>query len=209
MELFPLVWIAVLFVGYAMQNVQVVSRYLLPTIPLVIIYGMWGLRQIVESWRLPARRVIQVAAFIALLTMFQNQVVYQQQMVPHMKNFTVGINSCLKPIAYWLRSNAGPDATVLTSDAGMLGYISDKNLYDAAGLITPNVKRSFGGLTYDDGMVQKRYESVLKPDYIVDRSASRERLKSESVRPVMTVDFPGLAISKPDTVFYTLYKVSK
>ena len=208
-ELFPLVWIAALFGGYALENVQVVSRYLLPTIPLVIIYGMWGLKQIVESWGLPIHGGFQVAVFIALLTVFQSQVVYQKQMVPHMKNFTAGMNSCLKPIAYWLRSNAGPDATVLTSDAGMLGYVSDKNFYDAAGLITPNLKRSFDGVTYDEGMLRKQYESVVRPDYIVDHSEFRERLKSESVRPVMSIEFPGWAISKTDTVFYTLYKVSK
>ncbi|MBI3006048.1 MAG: hypothetical protein HYY49_11640 [Ignavibacteriales bacterium] len=208
-ELFPLVWIAALFLGYALQGVQVVSRYLLLIIPFVVLYGLWGLKQIMESWRLPAHRAYQLAAFIAVLAMFQNQMVYQLQMVPHMKNFISGMNSALKPIAYWLRSNAPPDARVLTADVGILGYISEKRLYDVGGLITPEVRKSFNGLSYDEGMVRKLYESAVRPDYIVDRSSEKERLKSETHRPVMTVDFPGLSLSRPDTVFYTLYKLTK
>ncbi|MBI4429002.1 MAG: hypothetical protein HY562_07770 [Ignavibacteriales bacterium] len=209
-EVFPLIWIVGLFLGYAVQGVQIISRYLLPTIPFIILYGLWGIKQIAQSWNLPLRRAYQLTAFVALLAMAQNQIVYQQQMVPHMKNFAAGMNDAMKPIAYWLRSNAASNSTVLSAeDVGLLGYISEKHLYDVEGLITPEVRRSFHGASYDAGMVQKAYEAVLHPDYIVDRSTEKERLKSGSLRPVMTVDFPGLAIRNPDTVYYTLYKLSK
>ena len=207
-ELFPLLWVAVLFFGYAVQNVQVVSRYLLPVVPFIIVYGLWGLKRITESWQLPTHRSIQVLLFVTILTVFQNQVVYQNQMIPHMKNFAAGMNH-LKPMAYWLRTNAPTEATVLASDAGLLGYVSEKYLYDTAGLITPSVRKSFEGVGYDEGMVQSRYAAAVWPDFIVDRASSRARLRSDVIQPIMSVDFPGLGLNKPDTVFYTLYRVSK
>jgi hypothetical protein len=146
--------------------------------------------------------------FVTILTVFQNQVVYQNQMIPHMKNFAAGMNH-LKPMAYWLRTNAPTEATVLASDAGLLGYVSEKYLYDTAGLITPSVRKSFEGVGYDEGMVQSRYAAAVWPDFIVDRASSRARLRSDVIQPIMSVDFPGLGLNKPDTVFYTLYRVSK
>jgi hypothetical protein len=64
-------------------------------------------------------------------------------------------------------------------------------------------------MSYDDAMAQKKYEKVLHPDYIVDRSPTPERLTSENIKPVMTRTFSGLGLTKPELIYYTLYKVMK
>lgn len=208
-ELFPVLWMAALIFFYSVQRVRIDSSFLVPTVPLVIIYGLWGLKRIAESWRLPAGRAIYLLLFVTALTVFQNQMVYHKQLVPRMKNFTAGMNYCFKPMGYWLRTYAAPDAKVFVVDPGMLGYISEKNIYDANGVIAPAVRKSFEGLSYDEGMLNRRYESVVSPDYVVDRALSRDRLRSEDMKPIMSGNFPEDGPGRTDTVFYTLYKVIK
>jgi hypothetical protein len=115
----------------------------------------------------------------------------------------------IRPIALWLRANSGQEASVLTPDAGMLGFLTDREIFDTAGLITPSVKRAFGGSGYDEGMKQKLYRTAVNPDFIVDRATSKERLSSDSLRPIMTTEFGSLGVQKPETVYYTLYKVTR
>ena len=208
-EGFLILWILLLPIGYILLNVQVVSRYLVLTLPFIAIYGMWGIKRLEVASVLSARQALLTLVIVAGLLLTQNQYVYRSRVVPHMENFTMGMTECLKPIAYWLRTHADTDAMVLTPDVGMLGYVSDRRVVETAGLVTPDMKRAFSGVDYDEGMRQGRYLQVLVPDYIVDRSPRPERLASDSVRPVMTRPFSGLGLTKSDLVYYTLYRVTK
>ena len=91
----------------------------------------------------------------------------------------------------------------------MLGYDSHRQMYDVGGLITPEVRRAFEGLTYDEGMTTAAYRRVVLPDFIVDRAPTAERLASPTLRPIMSRAFAGLGIARPDSVIYTLYQVMK
>jgi hypothetical protein len=126
-----------------------------------------------------------------------------------MKNFEMGVSECLKPIAYWLRSNSPPGASILSPDIGIVGYVSERNVYDTAGLVSLEVKRSFQGISYDEGMRQGIYERAVHPDYVIDRSTMPQRLASDTLRPMMTRTFSGLGLTHPELTYYTLYKVVK
>ncbi|MBM4161433.1 MAG: hypothetical protein FJ217_10075 [Ignavibacteria bacterium] len=208
-EGFLILWVLLLLTAYILLNVQVVSRYLVLVLPFIAIYGMWGIKRLEIASVLSSRQALLTLLIVAGLLLTQNQYVYRSRVVPHMENFTMGMSECLKPIAYWLRTHAETDATVLTPDVGILGYISDRTVVETAGLVTPDMKRAFRGISYDEGMKQGRYLQILLPDYIVDRSPRPERLASDSIRPVMTRPFSGLGLTKSDPVYYTLYKVSK
>ncbi len=203
----PVVWIAVLLLGYAMLNVEVISRYLVPVIPLIVIYALLCLREFARDRHWTFARSVSVATALAVMTVAQSQVVYGFKVVPHMKEFAEGMEQAVRPIGEWLRSNTDTDVSVLTPDVGLIGYISDRRLFDTAGLITPAVKRSFDGASYDDGMMRGLYEKVVAPDYIVDRAPTAERFASDSLRPVLTTKFAGLALKAERPVYYTLYKV--
>jgi hypothetical protein len=202
----PILWIVALLFGYIVLNVQVVSRYLVPVIPLIIIYALWGLKQMEISFCWSPKKALIVLCTIAFATVVQSQVIYRITVVPHMQEFVKGMDRGIKPIALWLRSNSNKDASVLTPDVGLLGYISDREIFDTAGLITPAVKRAFGSIGYDEGMKQKLYRTVVQPEYVVDRAVTKERLASDSLRPIMTTEFGTLGIQKPDTIYYTLYR---
>jgi len=206
-EGFPLLWIALLPLFYIILNVQVISRYLLLILPFVAVYGVWGIKRLEVASILSPRRALLALLVVAGLSLAENQYVYHEEVVPHMENFTEGMNECLKPMAYWLKSNAPEGAAVLTPDIGMLGYVSGRRIYETAGLVTPAMKRAFRGTSYDEGMIEHRYERVIEPDYIVDRSPTPARLASDSLQPVMTRTFFGLGLAKPEPVYYTLYKV--
>jgi hypothetical protein len=208
-ESFPLLWVVLLPLFYIILNVQVTSRYLLLILPFVAVYGVWGIKRLEVASLLSPQRALVALLVVAGLSLAENQYVYHEKVVPHMENFTEGMNECLKPMAYWLKSNAPEGATVLTPDIGMLGYVSGRKVYETAGLVTPAMKRAFRGVTYDEGMIEHRYERVIEPDYIVDRSPSPARLAADSLQPVMTRTFFGLGLTKPEPVYYTLYKVLK
>jgi len=202
-------WVVALPIAYILLNVQVVSRYLLLLTPFIVIYGAWGIKRLELGMVISSQRAMLVLLVVAGLSLLQNQYVYRLRVVPHMRNFTLGMSEGLKPIAYWLRSNTPQGATILTPDIGLLGYVSERVVYETAGLVTPAMRRAFRGANHDEGMLERRYERVLRPDYIVDRSPTPERLAADSTRPVMTRLFPGLDLTRSDPVYYTVYKVSK
>lgn len=206
LEIFPLLWVLALLLFYLSANIQVVSRYLLPTVPLTAIFGIWGVKKIQEFWKLEWRWTSGLLGAVFFFSLLQNATLYISVVEPHMRGFTKGMNECLKPMGYWLKDNTDVDATVLTPDIGLLGYISDRRLFDTAGLVTPEMKRAFEGVSYEQGMIERKYESVLRPDYIIDRSSRPERLAAPDLVPIMTKEFPSIAITRSEPVYYTLYK---
>jgi hypothetical protein len=204
---FPLIWVLLVPLFYVVINVQVVSRYLLLILPVVVVYGIWGIKRLEIASLVSPQRGLQILLLVAGLSLGQNQFIYRMWVVPHMETFELGAEECLKPIAYWLRSNSAPGSSVLTPDIGMLGYISERTIYDMAGLVTPEARRALSGVSYDEAMKQRRYEQVMHPDYVIDRSPAPERLASEGLVPVMTRTFSGHGLSNPDLEYYTLYKV--
>jgi hypothetical protein len=43
----------------------------------------------------------------------------------------------------------------------------------------------------------------------VDRGPTASRLASDSLRPILSREFPGLGLRKPEVVYYTLYEVTR
>jgi arabinofuranosyltransferase len=42
-------------------------------------------------------------------------------------------------LGYWVRDNTAPDAVVALNDIGAIGYISEREVVDLAGLVTPEI----------------------------------------------------------------------
>jgi hypothetical protein len=208
-EGFPLVWAFAVPLCYVVFNVEVASRQLLIVLPVFVVYGLWGIKRLEIASLFSPKRGLLILLLVAGVSLAQNQVVYRGWILPHMNNFELGVNECLKPIAYWLRANTPAGTTVLTPQAGVIGYVSERKVFDASGMIAPEVRRAFGDDSYDTGMRERKYELVIHPGYVIDRSPSPERLVSETMKPVMTRTFPGLGITRPVLMYYTLYKVMR
>jgi len=201
-EVFPLTWPLALLLFYSILNIQVVSRYILLISPVLAIFGVWGVKKSTEFWKLRWQTSLGLLVGLVVISGIQNQVLYYLKIVPHLDGFVRGMEECLRPMAYELRKAGG---SVLTPDIGLVGYVSRAKVYDTAGIISPEVKQSFQGLSYDEGMEQKAYRDVVQPDFIIDRFQQPGRLESEEFREVMNCQFPSLGLMIDRKVFYTLY----
>jgi len=208
-EGFPLLWLLMLPALFILMRIEAASSQLLLVVSIIVVYGVWGVKRLETVSLVTPRGGLTILLILAGISLAQNQFLYQTRILPQMENFELGVNDCLKPMAYWLRSNSESGATVLTPDAGIIGYISERRVYETEGKISPDIKDAFAGVGYDEGMTERRYERVLHPDYIIDRSVTPERLSSETIKPVMTRAFPGISLVRSELVYYTLYKVAK
>ena len=206
-EGFPLIWAFAVVLWYVLVGVVVGSRQLLLVLPVFVVYGLWGIKRLETASLISPQRGFVILLLVAGISLAQNQVVYRLWVLPSMNSLELGVNECLKPMAYWLRTNTPAGTTILTPQAGVIGYVSERNVFDASGMIAPEVRREFGNDSYDAGMVGRKYETVIHPEYVIDRSLRPERLTTATLQPVMTRTFPGLGISKPDLLCYTLYRV--
>lgn len=200
-----LFWIVALPAFYISSSVQVVSRYLLIVFPFLVIAGLAGIQHLGRALQLSQRQVSVLILVVVALTFAQNQIFYWSKVKPALDHFIVGTNDCLKPIGRWLRITTKENAIVFVPDVGIIGYFSDRYICDA-GLVTPEVGNAFQGLNYDTAMIQKRYNALVYPDYVIDRFSIPERLTSSSLLPVLVRQFPGLGISNTEIRYYTVYK---
>ncbi|MEX1140471.1 MAG: hypothetical protein WEF53_14085 [Bacteroidota bacterium] len=205
-EVFPLVWPLALLLFYSIMNVQVVSRYLLLVSPVIAIFGVWGVKKSTEFWKLRWRTSLGLLAGLVMISGVQNQVFYHLKVLPHLKGFILGMEECLRPMGYELRKMGGPTTSVLTSDIGLVGYVSGVKVYDTAGILSPEIRKQFSGLTYDDGMEQEVYLNVIRPDFVLDRSHQPGRLETAELKKIMSCRFPSLGLMFESQVYYTLYK---
>lgn len=198
-------WMVTLSIFYLIDNVQVVSRYLLILTPFLIIAGLAALQHLAKTFSLSTGKVIALIILLVSLTVAENQYIYWTKVKPHLDNFITGSNDCLRPIGRWLRNNTKEDALVFVPDVGMIGFYSDRTICDA-GLVSPLVGKAFRGTDYDQSMIQGKYNAFLHPEYVIDRSPTPGRLASGSMTPLFTLQFPGLGISNTDMRYYTVYK---
>lgn len=135
----PLIWWLALLVAYALRlpvDYQH-GRYTMPTIPLLILYGMAGTAELVQpgsprlAVRLLSRATPVAMVVLALLFLGRGAVAYRDD---------VGfIEGELMATARWLNENTAPGDLIAVHDIGAVGYLTDRPLLDLAGLITPDV----------------------------------------------------------------------
>jgi len=137
--LLPLAWWLSLLSVYALRlpvNYQH-GRYVIPTIPWLLIYGAWGtslaLRPRSPSLvaRVLGRGVPVAIALLAGLFWGRGALAYGDD---------VGvIEGEMMAMARWVDENTSPGTVIAVHDIGAIGYVTDRPLLDLAGLITPEV----------------------------------------------------------------------
>jgi hypothetical protein len=142
--LLPLAWWAALHLLYALRlpvDYQH-GRYLIPTLPILLTYGVTGTRYwLCRATRGTHRRALftrvwtqaTIGSLYALAIAFLvlggrqyagNRRIIQLEMVD---------------VAHWLRAHTPPHALVAAHDIGAIGYWAQRPLLDLAGLVNPEV----------------------------------------------------------------------
>ena len=190
----PLLWAGghVLLYAWRLPVTYQHGRYLLPALPISILYGWRGWVELFQhSWLRAGRwgRVMRNAGIgvITLLWGFFLLVGGGQYATD-----VAFINGEMVQIAHWLNDNTPPDALIASHDIGAIGYFTQRPILDLAGLISPEIipflddERAIADYLLDseaDFLVTApgwRYEMVvnagtLSPIYSTNYSPTRQQ----------------------------------
>lgn len=201
-------WPILIAALYVATQVNVVSRYLLIITPFVSIYAFFYLHRAVVASRF--RRYAYLVAFcFTALVMLQQQYFYRNYVLPGIRTFEQGMETCLIPIGRWCADHTPPDAVIFGQDIGALGYFSDRKICDGSGLVSPPLlalRRQ--GYTHERMMAEKLYTTLCGATYVVDRAFAPEALKGRpDLDAVFTRPFAGMGLAETRISYYTMYKV--
>jgi len=124
----------------------VVSRYLLPAWPLLLLVEVKGMQLIAARIGKRTRNLWKILAVTSILV---ETLVLVTVFIPHMINMNHNLN-VYRNAALYMRDSLPDNAVVAVREVGVFGYLSEKELIDLEGLVTPEVTpSSFPGLDVD------------------------------------------------------------
>jgi len=203
-------WPLLLAAGLAAGGVQVVSRYLVPAVPSLLLAGIASF-----GWaaaRLGPKREAAALVLVLLLDAGVNGYVTLRYSAPHARRHTAGLRASLAAFGLWARASTPPQTRFAVSDIGAFGYYSDRPVLDLFGLVTPEMAPIVVRAGYDAVVENLLFEKVGRPAYLLDRATEPNRLASdgEPSNPyhfVAAHSIPDLGITRPRTYVYSLYSI--
>lgn len=132
----PLFWAAVLLGLYAVRLPVLYheGRYVMPLIPIFILYGVYGSERLLNMLRLGSlpllARILPVLGLVLIGYSWLNGMFTYRFDVKYINDEQVTVGK-------WLRDNTPQGAVVATHDIGAIRYFSGRKLIDTAGLVSP------------------------------------------------------------------------
>ncbi len=211
--LLMLLWVFALPVAYVVLDFQVLSRYLVPVAPAVIVLGLTAWRKLVAGITADARTRRAAVAIFTSLAILQSVLLYELEVVPPTRAFSQALETMLGGMGRWLDTNASEDALVAACDIGAIGYYSHRRILDLGGLVSPEINRMRREIDVDR-IIEEGLYLKFGPDYLVDRNRFPERfsgavIEGVSFESVMKGEVPNLGIRKPEPVVYVLYRLGR
>jgi hypothetical protein len=201
-----LLWLLGLPLLYLATGFDVLSRYALPVIPVVVLYGFMALGLLVRGERALAR----AASLLAVLVVLQNAFVLARVVYPHTHTFSGDVEDCLGGLGRWCRDNTPPGTAIAIADIGAFGYYSERRVIDLAGLVTPELLPLVNAHPIEDIAAGLLFADIVRPAYLVDRHPEPERLGGAfggALELVQWCRIEGLGVRSPAPIAYTLYRL--
>jgi arabinofuranosyltransferase len=205
-------WLVALPALYILRDVQVVSRYLVPVIPLAVLYGFLSLRWIGGTLRLSTQSFRWVVSVVSFICIVLNVLLLALVAYPHTHSFSKDMRGSLVYLGKWFSQNTPAGTTIAIPDIGAFAYYSGREIVDLGGLVTPAMIPILREHELDEVLTRFLFARVARPDYVVDRARSPRRLLGvegirEAVTPVVTTSVSNLGITRPGTFYYTAYSI--
>ena len=206
------IWPVALVAAFALTGVQVVSRYLLIATPAVLLLGIGGYRHLRAI--APARVRGAGSTLLLVLAIHAAESLYITFHVsaPSAREHAAGLRASLGAIGLWARENTPPATRFAVADIGAFGYYSDRPVLDLYGLVTPRMGPIVVREGYDRVVFDLRFESVARPEYLVDRARTEARLTvapepDNPYRFLFARGIPNLGITRPGEWSYSVYAI--
>ncbi len=135
----PLVWAGghVLAYAWRLPVTYQHGRYLLPILPVWVLFGLAGWLGLMGQWgdgrlsRIGKRSLTLTGTVIWLVFLLLGGQAYATDVA--------FIEGEMVTVAEWLAANTSPDALIAAHDIGAIGYFSERPLLDLAGLVSPEI----------------------------------------------------------------------
>ncbi|HSL43839.1 MAG TPA: hypothetical protein VK897_10430 [Anaerolineales bacterium] len=124
----------ILIYAVALPSLYHHGRYLMPLISLLTIFGVEGLLLLFKKYRLNQNRqtVIWLVVSGMIIALWVNGAyTFALQVKLLTENHA--------NVAHWVDDHAPEEAVIATHDIGLVGYITQRQVVDIAGLVTPEV----------------------------------------------------------------------
>ena len=114
------------------------GRYIMPAMPVFFLAGFWGVQKAIRffgnssAWR----RILRASWITSIIAA---QVGFLFLGARSFANDVAFINMEMVTTAQWIRDNTEKDAVIAAHDIGAIGYFSEREIIDLAGLVTPEV----------------------------------------------------------------------
>ena len=214
-RLVPWAWVLALPTLYLTRGVPVLSRYVLPLLPVLA----WLAWRSANRWWLgldptPARvgRAAWLAVALAAVILAQNFAIYGTAVLPQVRSFSPALTGSLIRWGSWFNTHTRPEAVIATPDIGVIGYFSQRRVVDLAGLVTPEMVPHLVRETPEQVVAEFRFASFSRPDFLIDRAPRPYELMKTSpyagcLVPLGTAEVPNLGIARPDPATYSFYRL--
>ena len=211
-------WTMALLGGYAVGQVWIISRYVSPLSPILIlamsVVAEWLVVGAAPSHR-GRRKYRMVIGTGAVLTLATNIWLLTAHVVPHARQLRTGIDTCYLEMGDWLRINTPEDAVVAALDIGAVGWASERQVLDLMGLVSPGLMelgRSMGFAEMVDSGAWLYPPSGNRPTWLVDRCEGAPRWEGRTVGGVTfelvdTCTLQGVGLREPQPWTVALYRL--
>ena len=197
-----LAWVVILPLVYASRGLLAGSRYLTPSMILILIAGGLGIEYLLspEGRIRTGRKLIPI--LIILLLVFEPLLVNAITYGNVYQGGVIGYRQAHEYIGKWIEANTPESAIIAAWDVGVVAYYSHRRIIDVAGLMDPEI------LKYEDRI---EYIKEKGADYLVIQGVVPEELLRErpELRGVLVPLFTREMIrgpGRPDPVYFTVYK---
>ncbi|MBK8905069.1 MAG: hypothetical protein IPM53_28065 [Anaerolineaceae bacterium] len=139
--LLPLMWAGghVLLYAWRLPVTFQHGRYLIPIMPIWVIYGLAGWVLVLLFSSSESDRTLWLGQQVARLSFTILMLFFLLQGALAFATDVAIVEGEMVTVAGWLANNTPPDTLIASHDIGAIGYFAERPLLDLAGLISPEV----------------------------------------------------------------------
>ncbi len=198
--LLPLVWGGLHALAYSLLGVTAYFWYYGPAALALITAAALGAEALV-AWLRPWRRAwasaVVVSALVGLILAAQGLALARMATHPDPRL------PLYRAAGQWLAASTTPDSRVGALEVGVIGYYGGRPMVDFAGLIQPEVARTFEtGGGYE--AAARRAVAVYRPAYLVNQETAMPLISNDpdlAARCAVVAEFPDPRYPTPLTIY--------